>query len=258
MSRHTTLAWALACALVGGTAAAAQELVYPDSPDSARAPVAMKAAATAPPIALQAVALSADELKVSWTAIPNDDGVTIEYRTSASRWLDIGPVRMGPACKGCAGAVHVVGVAPGETYMFRLRAAGVRAPISNEAAATAYFAQPPACVSDSGALCLRDRYRVDVRYEGGPRKRGRAGAVDLTEASGYFWFAGPNDIQLMVKLIDGCAVNKHRWVFLAGLTSLRVLTVVTDTWTGATSTYLNEMNQPFPTVQDVGAFKDCN
>ena len=257
MFRHKTLAWALACALLGGTAAAAQTLVYPDANDrSAQAVAEAKQPNPARNIALKAKALSTSELHVSWGPIPDDNGITMEARVGSGGWFDIGPVRLGPPCKGCSGAVYVVGVVPGETYFFRLRAPKVAAAISNETAATAFFETPPSC-GDAGTLCLHDRYRIDARYDGGREIAGKAGAVGLTEESGYFWFFGPGNIELVVKVLDGCKVNERQWVFLTGLTSLRVLAVVTDTWTGATSTYLNEMNKPFPTIQDINAFATC-
>jgi hypothetical protein len=256
MVRNKTLAWALACALAGGTAAAAQELVYPDVTEKPERNTA-QAQPASPPVTLASKALSTSEIRVSWSAIPDDAGVTMEVRIGTGGWVDIGPVRLGPSCKGCAGAVYVIGVTPGETYFFRLRAPKAAKPLSNETAATAYFAQPPHC-DEAGALCLHGRYRVDARYDGGTQHKGKAGAVGLTEESGYFWFFGASNIELVVKLLDGCAVNQRKWVFLTGMTSVRVVAVVTDTFTGATNTYLNEMNRPFPTIQDVDAFAGCN
>ena len=253
MFGHKTLAWALACALVGG-AAAAQELRYPDP---AERPTAVPAAAAkkAPAIALVSEALGPDEIKVSWSAIPNDEGVTMEVRVGSEDWLDVGPVRLGPACQGCSGAVYVVGVIPGETYWFRLRREG--RPISNETAATAFYDVPPPCEGE-GALCLHGRFRIDASYDGGRGIAGKARAVRLTPESGYFWFFAPSNIEVVVKMLDGCSVNDKKWVFLTGLTSLRVLAVVTDTSTGATSTYLSANGEPFPTIQDVSAFSSCS
>ena len=253
MVRNKTLAWALACALAGGTAAAAQTLVYPERNDRSPSDAATEAAASPRLIPLKAKALSSSELRVSWGTIPNDTGWTMEARIGNGGWFDIGPLRLGQPCKGCSGAVYVVGVTAGETYFFRLRAPKVAKPASNETAATAFYTQVPGC-EDGGALCLHGRYRVEARYDGGREISGRAGAVELTEESGYLWFFRPGNIELVVKVLDGCAVNERQWVFLTGLTSLRVLTVVTDTQTGATATYLNEMNKAFPTIQDVDAF----
>ena len=259
MFRNKTLAWAIACALVGGTAAAAQTLVYPDANDrSARSVDEAKNPSASRLIALKSKALSTSELHVSWGPIPDDTGVTMEARIGSGAWFDIGPLRLGPPCKGCSGAVYVVGVTPGETYFFRLRGPKVPTPISNETAATAFYERAPSCDEGGGALCLQGRYRVDARYEGGREISGKAGAVGLTDESGYFWFFAPGNLELVVKVLDGCSVNKKQWVFITGLTSLRVLAVVTDTWTGATSTYLNEMNKPFPTIQDVNAFATCD
>ena len=257
MVPNKTLAWAIACALLGGSAAAAQQIVYPDANDRAGLDAATANAQPASRlIALKSKALSTSELHVSWSALPDDSGVTMEVRVGSGGWVDIGPVRLGPSCRGCAGAVYVVGVTPGETYFFRLKGPKGPAAISNETAATAFYERAPSC-EENGALCLQGRYRVDARYDGGREIAGPARAVGLTEEAGYFWFFGPGNIELVVKVLDGCSVNKKQWVFMTGLTSLRVLAVVTDTWTGATSTYLNEMGKPFPAIQDIEAFAAC-
>lgn len=256
MFRNKTLAWAFACALAGGTAAAAQVIVYPDRNETPEPPIAAARASKLVP--LESKALASDEIRVAWGSIGDDSDVTLEMRWSDRGWTDLGPLRLGPPCKGCGGALHVIGTRPGVTYFFRLRKAGVAAPISTEAAATAFYQQPPACDA-AGALCLQGRYRIEARYEGNREVAGGlARAVALNEGSGYFWFFGPENIELVAKVLDGCAVNDRRWVFLTGLTSLKVLAVVIDTWTGATSTYLSQAGQPFPTIQDVKAFATCD
>jgi hypothetical protein len=255
MFRYKTLAWALACVLLGGTATAAQELVYPDSNSPAMASDAAATAAKPPAarITLSAKALASDELRVSWTAIANDQGYSIEIRTNTTGWMDIGPLRLGPPCRGCAGAVHVIGVQQGETYYFRLRRKGVAAPVSNEAAATPFYLVAPGC-DEGGALCLDGRYRVDARYESNREGVGRGRGVTLAPETGYLWFFEPGNLELVAKTVDGCATNQHNWIYLSGLTSLRTVIVVTDTQSGVTATFLKEANKPFTTIQDTTTF----
>ena len=58
----------------------------------------------------------------------------------------------------------------------------------------------------------------------------------------------------MVKVVEGCAVNDHFWLFASGLTDVEVLITVTDTTTGRTRRYFNPQGKAFAPVQDVGAF----
>ena len=64
-------------------------------------------------------------------------------------------------------------------------------------------------------------------------------AVPLTSDTGYFWFFSPANIELVVKVLDGRAVNGSFWVFYAGLTDLETTITVTDTLSGASRSYVN-------------------
>ena len=77
--------------------------------------------------------------------------------------------------------------------------------------------------------------------------RGASGlghAVALTADSGYFWFFDPDNLELVVKTLDGCGVDGHFWFFAAGLTNLEVTITVTDRTTGEMKTYRNPARTP--------------
>lgn len=86
---------------------------------------------------------------------------------------------------------------------------------------------------------------------------GSGQAVDLTADTGYFWFFNPANIEVIVKLLDGCTVNNRFWVFAGGLTNVNTSITVTDTTTGASRTYTNPAGTPFQPIQDTGAFATC-
>lgn len=90
-----------------------------------------------------------------------------------------------------------------------------------------------------GAFCADGgRFRVELTYSD-PR-RGLSGlgrGVALTGDSGYFWFFAPDNVEVVVKVLDGRAVNGHYWVFYGGLTDLGFTLTVTDTATGAVRTF---------------------
>ncbi|HSK78140.1 MAG TPA: hypothetical protein VLQ45_16930 [Thermoanaerobaculia bacterium] len=119
---------------------------------------------------------------------------------------------------------------------------------------------PPSgdCVPTEEALCLnRSRFQVEASYRAADGTSGTAQAIPLTADSGYFWFFGEENLELLVKVIDGCAQNDRFWVFTGGLTNVEVDLKVTDTETGAVKTYLNPQGRSFQPIQDTAAFQGC-
>jgi len=113
------------------------------------------------------------------------------------------------------------------------------------------------CRADAGSLCLGGRFLVRAQQETTGADYGYARAVPLSPAAGAFWFFTPDNLELFVKVLDGCAVNQRFWVYAAGLTDRRVDLEVTDTWTGEVWFLQNDFLARFPAVQDVEAFSDC-
>jgi hypothetical protein len=117
----------------------------------------------------------------------------------------------------------------------------------------------PSAVKLLTELPLRDdRFVVEVEWESPQGASGSGEAVPLTSDTGYFWFFSANNVELVVKVLDACNTSFHRyWVFAAGLTDVEVRMTVTDTTTGATTTYDNPQGNPFQPILDVGAFDTC-
>ncbi|MDQ2979463.1 MAG: M4 family metallopeptidase, partial [Acidobacteriota bacterium] len=112
-----------------------------------------------------------------------------------------------------------------------------------------------ACVSDSLSLCLNNgRFRVQTSFRTGQGQTGPGNAVLLTGDTGYFWFFDPNNVEMVVKVLNGCGFNSRFWTFAGGLTNVQVTMTVTDTQTGAVKTYSNPLNQAFLPLQDTAAF----
>jgi hypothetical protein len=116
---------------------------------------------------------------------------------------------------------------------------------------------PPPCVPGPAALCLRDgRFRVEASWATATAS-GAGQAVELTDESGAFWFFSPGNVELDVKVLAGCPLNGHHWVFAAGLTDVGVTLTVTDTASGQQAVYRNPRGTPFVAVQDTRAFPGC-
>jgi len=118
-------------------------------------------------------------------------------------------------------------------------------------------AAPGRCVQTGTALCLIDRrFMVEAHYQT-PGASGMAHALAATDRAGYLWFFQANNIELSIKILNGCGVNRRYWVFASGLTNAGVAITVTDTMTGATQTYTNPPGQPFAAIEDTAAFATC-
>jgi Viral BACON domain/Putative binding domain, N-terminal len=116
-----------------------------------------------------------------------------------------------------------------------------------------------ACAPDATTLCLNGgRFQVKVHWSTPQGSQGAGTAVPLTGDTGYFWFFDATNTEVVLKVLDACALNQSFWVFAAGLTDLDVLITVTDTRTGATALYRNRQGTPFAPIQDVSAFHTCN
>jgi len=118
------------------------------------------------------------------------------------------------------------------------------------------FALP--CVPDATTLCLNGgRFLVRAFYDSGVGLTGAARALPLTADSGGFWFFGPDNFELLVKVLDGCGVNGNYWIYAAGLTDVEVDLIVTDTWTGRVRVYPNPLAKPFQPLQRVSDLATC-
>ncbi len=114
------------------------------------------------------------------------------------------------------------------------------------------------CLDGGANLCLQDdRFRVTAQWRTGQGTSGAAQAVPFTSDSGMFWFFAADNIELTVKVLDGCGLNDRYWVFLSGLTNVEVTITVTDTQTGQVKTYTNPLNRNFRPVFDTSAFATC-
>lgn len=129
------------------------------------------------------------------------------------------------------------------------RALGIRA----EAVATSD------CLPSSTALCLNQgRFKVEATFNTGTQQ-GQAQVVKLTDETGYLWFFNSNNVEAVVKILNGCGIpgSPRYWVFAGGLTNVETVITVTDTETHAVKTYVNPQGTAFQPIQDTGAFATC-
>jgi hypothetical protein len=110
------------------------------------------------------------------------------------------------------------------------------------------------CALDPGQLCLNGRFRVEVRFTD-PRSGmpGAGRAVPLTSDTGGFWFFDASNAELVIKILDGRALNGHFWVFAGALSDVEYTITITDTQTGKSKAYHNAPGQ-LASRSDTAAF----
>ncbi|HKA37997.1 MAG TPA: hypothetical protein VKH43_14325 [Thermoanaerobaculia bacterium] len=104
------------------------------------------------------------------------------------------------------------------------------------------------CVGDAATLCLNNgRFRVQATFRPPPPPPpgpplspvGQAGATGITGDSGAFSFFSLNNLELLVKVVDGRPFNGKFWVFIGSGSNVEYTVTVTDTTTNAVKTYTN-------------------
>jgi len=117
----------------------------------------------------------------------------------------------------------------------------------------------PHCVPGPTTLCLRDdRFQVQATWEVPLLGLGPAGAVPgSSSSSGNLYFFNPENWELLVKVLDGCAQNDHFWVFAGAATNVGWELTVEDTESGETWTMTNPLGQRAPAIVDTRAFATC-
>lgn len=117
------------------------------------------------------------------------------------------------------------------------------------------------CVASNTVACLQGgRFKVEVAWkdfagQGGPGLV----ASNHTSDSGLIYFYGPDNWEILLKVLDGCGTdgNDHYWVFAAAATTLEYKLTVTDTVAGQVRTYQNELGTASPAITDTEAFATC-
>jgi hypothetical protein len=114
------------------------------------------------------------------------------------------------------------------------------------------------CVPSSTVLCLNDdRFRVAVTWKGFAGGSGSGMTVPLRDDTGAFWFFHPANLELTIKVLDGCPVNGHFWVFVASGSTIEYDIEVTDTLARQTRRYGNGLGEVPRLIADTAAFATC-
>lgn len=86
------------------------------------------------------------------------------------------------------------------------------------------------CVESDTVLCLQGgRYEVTVEFTVNGETMPAKVARPRTDDSGLFYFFEPNNWEMLLKVLDGCGVNQHHWVFAATASDVGLRLIVRDT-----------------------------
>jgi hypothetical protein len=123
------------------------------------------------------------------------------------------------------------------------------------------FAAGPACAGTTATqLCLQGRFQITATFRTTtpPNPSDGTGHVVFGGAnSGIFWFFSSDNWEVMVKAINGCALNNHYWIYSAATTDRFYRLEVFDTVHFQNKVYFNYAGPPAPAVTDSSAFATC-
>jgi hypothetical protein len=107
-------------------------------------------------------------------------------------------------------------------------------------------ASPRAAAEAAAAVPLNllgGRFSAEIEWRTPDGTTGSAVGVPLGDRSGTFWFFRPGNVEVIVKMLDGRAVNGYFWVFFGALSNVDYTLTVTDGATGAQRRYRNLQGQ---------------
>lgn len=103
-----------------------------------------------------------------------------------------------------------------------------------------------------------NRFAAGVAWKTTTGAIGVGSAVNLSSGSAYFSFFDATNVELVLKVIDGCALNNNFWVFAAGLTNVATWLVVFDHQGNSGIIFTTPEGPPFFPIEDTTALPTCS
>ncbi len=116
----------------------------------------------------------------------------------------------------------------------------------------------PGCTPDKTTACSGPgrRFKVEVAWTSQDQS-GEGMVVERNNITSVFYFFNPENLDLLVQVLDECSNNDHFWVFANATTNVEYGLTVTDTATGMSRVYENELGQAAQAITDTSAFATC-
>lgn len=203
--------------------------------------VTVKLPGGVPPTELTAAPAGDSAIELKWSGRWADRSlglIVVEGRNPESEWVELTTTR------AATGSVRINGLMTDTPYTFRLvSAVGATRSFSSEVSATT-GAFRDACRIGGQYLCLRGgRFEVQVHWSNrdmvGDHGVGTGVPIDFSDESGLFWFFARDNVELVLKVLDGTAINGNFWVFFGALSDVEYWVTVEDTQSQQRRTYHN-------------------
>lgn len=139
----------------------------------------------------------------------------------------------------------------------RLRASGYDWEFWSEAGKILDAGSSPCRGPESEAALYLDggRFRIDVAWRDGHGGEGVARpAPEASPSAGVMWFFEPSNWEVLVKIVDGCALNGHRWLFATAATNVGFTLRAVDTGSGKVYEFSNPPGRVPSPLQATQAF----
>ncbi|MCY3592379.1 MAG: M12 family metallo-peptidase [Acidobacteria bacterium] len=154
--------------------------------------------------------------------------------------------------------VDLTGLSPGY-YAFAVRARNAAGASETSNSIGFYLPRDPCEETETGTCLQRGRFDVWLHFgtdEG--TGHGKVKRVDLGDASTLMYFFDESNVEMLIKILDGCRINNRFWVFAAAATDLEYYLYVWDTTTGVAAIYYNSPGTAPRAVTDTRAFATCD
>lgn len=107
-------------------------------------------------------------------------------------------------------------------------------------------------------MCLnQERFGVRVEWTDYAGHHGTGRTHPLTTDSGLFWFFSESNLEMLVKVIDGCGFNGRYWVYAAATTDVAYTVTIVDSETGDSWSRSNTLGHASRAFTDTSAFSHC-
>jgi hypothetical protein len=108
--------------------------------------------------------------------------------------------------------------------------------------------------AESSLVLVDGRFRVSATWRsGGAQGEARPGP-EATPSAGVLWFFDPSNWELLVKVIDGCALNGHYWLFASATTNVGFTLEAVDGHSGREYRLEQAPDAVMKPLQDTSAF----
>ncbi len=109
-------------------------------------------------------------------------------------------------------------------------------------------------------LCLnRERFLIEVDWRDFVGNFGNAFVAPVgADDSGLYFFFDADNWEILVKVLNGCGLTDHFWLFSAATTNVEYTLRITDTVSGLTKSYFNALGAAAAAVTDTTALAACD